>query len=197
MDLDRNKKKEPGFGRMLLSALALGLAILVGFVVGLRSGDRTRTEPLTEVSPLALPEEPVRTPDATADASSQPDSAALSDAAASLGAAASSDSAALPDTSADAVSGRYSRQQVARGVEYLASHNHWNRAEMEKIPVLQGLWDAVNTYRLDEIRRYNDVLASTPLTQIVEGLERSPKTGYYVPKGDQVITLSTYIKRMR
>ena len=68
---------------------------------------------------------------------------------------------------------------------------------MEKIPVLQGLWDAVNTYQFDEIRRYNDLLASTPLTAIADGLERNPKKGFYAAKADQVITLSTYTKRLR
>ena len=91
----------------------------------------------------------------------------------------------------------FSPSQIAQGVEYLATHNQWNRDEMEKIPALQGLWDAVNTYQLDLIRSFNDQLASTPLTAILEGLERTPKTGYYAAKADHVITLSTYIKRLR
>ena len=90
-----------------------------------------------------------------------------------------------------------SKKEATLGVEYLASHNRWNRNEMEQIPALQGLWDAVNTYSLDDLRRYNEVLSSTPLTTVIESLERNPKQGYYAAKGDQVITLSTYIKRLR
>ena len=53
------------------------------------------------------------------------------------------------------------------------------------------------SFPLDLIRSFNDQLASTPLTAILEGLERTPKTGYYAAKADHVITLSTYIKRLR
>ena len=169
MDLEKNIRKEP-VGRLVLSILAFGLAILVGFVAGIRSGDRNRNQPRTEESPLEQPlEQPAEVPETDLEIDDEP---------------------ALPAPS-------YTKQQIAQGVEYLASHNHWNRSEMEKIVVLRGLWDAVNTYKIDEIRAYNELLASTPLTQIVEGLERTPKAGYYAAKGDQVITLSTYIKRMR
>ena len=102
-----------------------------------------------------------------------------------------------PDIPVEPEKPALTKQQLAQGVEYLATHNRWNRDEMEKIPALAGLWDAVNTYELDEIRGYNERLASTPLTTIVDGLERSPKQGYYAAKTDHVITLSTYIKRLR
>ena len=177
MELDKNKRKEPGRGKLALSALALGLAILVGFVAGLRMGDKIRSNPETDVvEPVdssvvnELPAEPDTTivvPEVPAESDSDPALAHLS------------------------------KQEIAQGVEYLASHNRWNRDEMEKMPALAGLWDAINVYAVDAIRQYNDVLVSTPLTAIIEGLEHKPKEGFYAAKNDRVITLSTYIKRLR
>lgn len=189
MDLDKNRWKEPGFGRIVLGAVALGCAILVGFVLGLRSGDRHRKQPpvnalLSLSMPLPLPAD---------SAGATVDSAAVSD----VEAADADTMAVVPVVSVVEPRPKYSQAQIAQGVEYLASHNRWNRDEMEKIPALTGLWDAVNTYQLDEIRQYNKVLSSTPLTAVVEGLEKKPKKGYYAAKTDQVITLSTYIKRLR
>ena len=179
MDIEKNRLKEPGLGRVLLGVLALGCAILVGFVLGLRSGDRGRKQPpmtsLLEMPQLNAPLSVVDSIFAEADtlATAEP---------------------VLPAVKPAPV---FSKQQIAQGVEYLASHNRWNRDEMEKIPALAGLWDVVNTYSLDEIRRYNDQLNSTPLTAVVEGLEQKPKQGFYAAKTDHVITLSTYIKRLR
>ncbi len=161
--------------KRLLSVAALGCAILFGFVVGLRTGDRISASPLT-IETAGVVDVPV-----TIDTLMVPETPAM------------------PDSLAEEpeVAARYTKQQIAQGVEYLAAHNRWNRDEMEQIPVLQGLWDAVNTYALDDIRSYNETLASTPLTTIVEGLEKKPKQGYYAAKNDHVITLSTYIKRLR
>ena len=175
MEMDKNRLKEPGFGRILLGVVALGCSILIGFVVGLRAGDRSRKrQPQEPVSGVLAP---ISSAEPAAKDTSVVDTLFVEP---------------VPEKTPS-----FSRQQVAQGVEYLASHNRWNRLEMEKIPVLAGLWDAVNTYQLDEIRRYNEVLASTPLTSIVEGLEHNPKSGFYAAKTDQVITLSTYIKRLR
>ena len=171
--------RNSGWFKHLLGAGVLGIAILLGFVIGLRTGDRIG------MSRLLRP---------VMDLSGAADSLAVVD------------TLAVPDTipvqdslvvEAPEAVAKFTKQQVAQGVEYLAAHNRWNRDEMEKIPALQGLWDAVNTYSLEEIRAYNETLASTPLTSIVEGLERRPKQGYYAAKNDHVITLSTYIKRLR
>lgn len=180
MEMDKNRLKEPGFGRILLGVVALGCSILIGFVVGLRAGDRSRKrQPQEPVSGVLAP---ISSAEPAAKDTSVVDTLAVD---------------TLVVEPAPEKTPSFSRQQVAQGVEYLASHNRWNRLEMEKIPVLAGLWDAVNTYQLDEIWRYNEVLASTPLTSIVEGLEHNPKSGFYAAKTDQVITLSTYIKRLR
>ena len=179
MNLEKNRLKEPGFGRLVLGALALGCAILVGFVLGLRSGDRgLKQPPVTGLLEMPLLGAPVAVLDSVF---------------------AEADSMETVEPAAPAVEPApvFTKPQIAQGVEYLASHNRWNRDEMEQIPVLVGLWDRVNTYSLEEIRQYNDILNSTPLTAVVEGLEQRPKQGYYAAKTDHVITLSTYIKRLR
>ena len=157
----------------LLSVAALGAAILVGFMLGVIVGDRGRRKPKAEVQTAVV------------------DSLAVDSVVVET----------LPDTLVVETPERekpaVSKKEIAAGVEYLATHNRWNRDEMEKFPALQGLWDAVNTYSLDEIRKYNDVLSSTPLITIVECLEQNPKKGYYASRNDHVITLSTYIKRLR
>ena len=170
---------------VLLKAGALGVAILLGFLLGIMVGDRDRRKPK---------EEPVAATDTLT-----VDSLAVAMATDTLAV----DTSAVeivpeePEEPAEPEVYQPTKKEIAAGVEYLATHNRWNRDEMEKYPALQGLWDAVNTYNLDEIKRYNDYLSSTPLITIVEGLEKSPKYGYYASRNDHVITLSTYIKRLR
>ena len=184
MDLEKNRIKEPGFWRIVLGAMALGCAILVGFVLGLRSGDRgPKQPPITSLLEMPMLDVPVSVLDSVfAEAEADADS-----------------TVAEPALTVEVVEPKlvFTKPQIAQGVEYLASHNRWNRDEMEHIPALVGLWDKVNTYSLDEIRQYNDILNSTPLTAVVEGLEHKPKQGFYAAKTDHVITLSTYIKRLR
>lgn len=178
---EQNRWKEPGIWRVLAGAAALAAALLIGFVVGLRMGDRDRRKPAEEAV-LAL--NPF---DTLAKNGSTQDTLVV-------------DTLVVPEApapKAPEADPKFSRQDIALGVEYLASHNRWNREEMERIPALKGLWDAVNTYQLDEIRQYNERLTSTPLSSVIEVLENNPKQGYYAAKGDHVITLSTYIKRLR
>lgn len=40
------------------------------------------------------------------------------------------------------------------GAEYLQSHKNWNRAELENIPGMSGLFDDLNTYNFDRILTY-------------------------------------------
>lgn len=168
--MTQERPKNPGFFKHLLVMAGMGVAILIGFVLGLRVGK----EPHPHAPVLGLLEMP-----------------------------AVFDTVAAPDTVSSLVLAplesisSFSKQQIARGVEYLATHNCWNRDEMEQIPTLKGLWDSVNTYALDDLRRYNDLLASAPLACIVEGLEQMPRQGCYAAKTDRVITLSTYMKRLR
>ena len=155
----------------MLNVAGLGTAILIGFVLGLQFGDRGRRLPPVPDNTLAV----VQLVDTVAAA----------------------DTLQTEPQAAEAPEPSSSKKDIARGAEYLMAHNRWNRDEMEKIPALAGLWDAVNTYSLDEIRAYNDVFGSTPLTTIVEGLEKKPKNGFYAARNDHVITLSTYVKSLR
>lgn len=160
----------------LLSAAGVVGAILLGFVLGLWVGDHHRTE-TPAVDPSVVVDSVITGFVAAVD---------------------TSEVAAAPDTlpKVPEISER-TRKERAEGVEYLTKHNRWNRDEMEKIPVLQGLWDAVNHYDLETIRKYAEIIECPPLTAIIEGLEQSNKTGYYASKNDRNITLSTYIRRLK
>ena len=160
--------RNPGVFKHLLSAAGVVVAVLVGFVLGLKYGDRNRPKPTEPVSPVI----------AFVDTLPVPDTVTVVE-------------PVVPKKPSP------SKTDIAQGVEYLATHNRWNRDEMEKIPVLQGLWDAVNHYDLETIRKYAEIIECPPLTAIIEGLEQSNKTGYYASKNDRNITLSTYIRRLK
>lgn len=215
--MDRRVRRREAL-RLVLGAVGFVLAILIGFALGLRVGDR-RNNPTKGTGS-----------DSTAFLAAIPDTSgaaaglfAAGGAAGANGVAgvaevagvagvAGADSAAVTQQLRDSLDAsqkesqekplkgkmaEIARKEAARGAEYLTTHNRWNREEMEKISALQGLWDAVNTYDLEEIRRYNEVFDCPPLATIIEGLERTHKQGYYASKKDQIITLSTYIKRLR
>ena len=165
--------KNPSIFKHLLGAAGVGIAILIGFMLGLWVGDRHRGEPLPELptgllSIDSLP--PVDTLPVV-------DTLVVEE--------------KIPEVSES------TKRERAEGVDYLTKHNRWNRDEMEKIPALRGLWDAVNHYNVEEIRKYAEVMECPPLTTIIEGLESSQKTGYYASKNDRNITLSTYIRRLQ
>ena len=169
-----DSRKNPSFFKHLLSAVGVMCAILAGFALGLRVGDGSRREvPATD--PAAFVDSVlsgiVVAPADTAAAEAPQDT--------------------LPKTPEISET---TKRERADGQEYLTKHNRWNRDEMEQLPALQGLWDAVNTYSIDEIKAYDAIMPSTPLATIVERLEQNPKKGYYASRGDHVITLSTYIK---
>ena len=160
----------------LLSAAGVVGAILLGFVLGLWVGDHHRTE-TPAVDPSVVVDSVITGFVAAVD---------------------TSEVASAPDTLPKVPEiSESTRKERAEGVEYLTKHNRWNRDEMEKIPVLQGLWDAVNHYDLETIRKYAEIIECPPLTAIIEGLEQSNKTGYYASKNDRNITLSTYIRRLK
>ena len=182
--MTNDRRNNPSVIKHLLSAVGVGGAILLGFVLGLWVGDRNRnTRPA--VAPPVLADSLMADYMVTTDTLS----------------AASADTA-LVDVAQDTVPkvpeiSETTKKERAAGKEYLTKHNRWNRDEMEKIPALQGLWDAVNHYDLETIRKYAEVLDCPPLNTIVEGLEQSQKTGYYTSKNDRNITLSTYIRRLQ
>ena len=163
--------KNPGIFKHLIGAAAVGIAILVGFVLGLWVGDRHRGAP----SPL--------------------ENTALAQALMAQDTLPAVDTVVVEEPVPEI--SESTKKERAEGVDYLTPHNRWNRDEMEKIPALKGLWDAVNHYNVEEIRKYAEVMECPPLTAIIEGLESSQKTGYYASKNDRNITLSTYIRRLQ
>ena len=165
--------KNPSIFKHLLGAAGVGIAILIGFMLGLWVGDRHRGEPLPELPTGLL----------SIDSLPPVDTLAVVD-------------TLVVEEKVPEVSESTKRER-AEGVDYLTKHNRWNRDEMEKIPALRGLWDAVNHYNVEEIRKYAEVMECPPLTTIIEGLEASQKTGYYASKNDRNITLSTYIRRLQ
>ena len=170
--MDRRERRREVL-KLLLGAVGFALAILIGFGLGLRVGGS-------------------RQPSGAAGA----DSTAVSTA---LPPADSIPAPPEPEPQVDTLQSKITeigRKEVARAAEYLTTHNRWNRDEMEQYPAMQGLWDAVNTYNLEEIIRYNEIIDCPPLATIIEGLQRSRKKGYYASKKDRVITLSTYAKRL-
>ena len=165
--------KNPSIFKHLLGAAGVGIAILIGFMLGLWVGDRHRGEPLPELPTGLL----------SIDSLPPVDTLAIVDTLVV--------EEKIPEVSES------TKRERAEGVDYLTKHNRWNRDEMEKIPALRGLWDAVNHYNVEEIRKYAEVMECPPLTTIIEGRESSQKTGYYASKNDRNITLSTYIRRLQ
>ena len=165
--------KNPSIFKHLLGAAGVGIAILIGFMLGLWVGDRHRGEPLPELPTGLLSIDSLPPVDTLAVV----DTLVVEE--------------KIPEVSES------TKRERAEGVDYLTKHNRWNRDEMEKIPALRGLWDAVNHYNVEEIRKYAEVMECPPLTTIIEGLESSQKTGYYASKNDRNITLSTYIRRLQ
>lgn len=170
--MEKNHLKEPGAGRIFLIVATLALAIGSGFVLGLKMGPKIlglAEEPLVQM--VENDKQVLDTEQKSADEAEQ---------------AVDSVAAAAEATKRDMVKGR----------DYLVRHNQWDRSEMENIPSLQGLWDAVNNYRLDDIRSYDEKLDSATLKTIIEKLEDNPKEGSYASKSDEVITISAYIKAL-
>ncbi len=170
--MEKNHLKEPGAGRIFLIAVALALAIGSGFVLGLKMGPTLFggvDEPLVQMD-----EQYKQHLDPEKESANEAEQAVDSVAAAA----------------------EASKRDMAKGKDYLAGHNQWDRNEMEKIPSLQGLWDAVNNYKVDDLRSYNEKLDSATLTTIIEKLEENPKEGSYASKTDEVITISAYIKAL-
>lgn len=64
--------------------------------------------------------------------------------------------------------------EIGSVIEYLDSHSKWNRAEMEKFKDIQGLWDALNERRFDDILKYKQQLhESTTFNKLVEAIEEN------------------------
>ncbi len=89
-------------------------------------------------------------------------------------------------------------------IEYLDGTESWNRSEMDAIPELAGLWDAVNSYDYDAMASYFRLLQySDNYMNILNCLRNNLKavseisgSGATYSQGDDII-LPTYIFRFR
>ena len=55
-----------------------------------------------------------------------------------------------------------------QAINYLESHDPWKKSEMESIPELQGLWDDLNTFKLEKVKNRSNLLQSNRFNALVE-----------------------------
>lgn len=103
-------------------------------------------------------------------------------------------------------SGEIDKQQKSEDLKeiankYLSGHDVWNRDEMEKIELLKGVWDAMNTYNYKAIKKAdNDYHFEAQKWQdlikaITDGSAKPRETNssYCVAPNDFDITVAAYI----
>jgi hypothetical protein len=89
-------------------------------------------------------------------------------------------------------------------VQYLDSEETWVKADMDEIPELAGLWDAINTYDYDSLISYFPILNTSNnymalLNRMRENLS-DVQTSYglgVIYSDDEQIVLHTYMFRLR
>ena len=80
----------------------------------------------------------------------------------------------------------------------------WNKSELDKYPQIYGLWDALNEYKFEEIKKFREPLKeSTKFTELISAIEKDSKTradygdSYNTNKDDLEITIDNYIKKIQ
>ena len=92
--------------------------------------------------------------------------------------------------------------QIAEAVTYLDTCKVWNKADMDSMPPIAGLWDALNECRYDDVAGYAIRLdGSDALKAIADTLKAfTPNVLYGIPlniSGDTAITPETYGSLLR
>lgn len=88
-------------------------------------------------------------------------------------------------------------------VDYMDSQAKWVKNELDKYPVIIGLWDALNTYDFDTIKRFKEPLKkSAKFTALISAIENDKKakdayTGTYNNANDFEITIDRYIEKIK
>ena len=89
-------------------------------------------------------------------------------------------------------------------IKYMDTSIRWNKSELDKYPQIHGLWDALNEYKFEEIKRFREPLKkSTKFTELISAIEKDSKTradyrdSYNTNKDDLEITIDNYIKRIQ
>lgn len=79
---------------------------------------------------------------------------------------------------------------MSKAIEYLDSHNNWSKSEMDKIPDLKDLFDALNTYDTSAIARLQVKLSgSKKLKAIAELMDKNSEsipTGSFDANGSSI-----------
>ncbi len=88
-----------------------------------------------------------------------------------------------------------SNTDIEKIINYLDSHEKWNRTEMESFKEIQGLWDALNECRFDEILNYK-YLKELEGSKKFKELLRAIRKKKYNKDGDYDITVEKYIKNL-
>ena len=97
-----------------------------------------------------------------------------------------------------------SAADIANAVKYLDSNKTWDRAELEKNPATRGLFDDMNNFRLDKlIDVWGPKLKDSEKMQRVvthsrygKNKKKADHTPPYDKKGDNVITVQSYLNRV-
>lgn len=88
-------------------------------------------------------------------------------------------------------------------VEYLNTHDKWNKQEMESIPELKGFWDMLNTYDIEAMTQEpwsSKLSKSNRYKQVIAAFGTKTKkdfSGTYNNSGDNDITVSRYLERVK
>ena len=89
-------------------------------------------------------------------------------------------------------------------IKYMDTSVKWNKLDLDKYPQTHGLWDALNEYKFDEIKRFKEPLKeSIKFTELISAIEKDSKTrvdygdSYNTKKDDLDITIDNYIKKIQ
>lgn len=87
------------------------------------------------------------------------------------------------------------QEEEKEALNYLNNHDRWKRGEMEQIPRLKGLWDAINKLDRPALKEFDALrVKSNNLKEIIEVIVANPgKEGPFCKdRNDTQITVSTF-----
>lgn len=95
----------------------------------------------------------------------------------------------------------FDEKEIAKGVEYL-EREIWRKKEMDTIPCLVGLFDELNKFDLDNLKKRESLIESSPiLEEIVSALTNVPMASLNPPylrvPDDHRITPRFYLRKIR
>ena len=95
-----------------------------------------------------------------------------------------------------------SNTDIEKIINYLDSHEKWNRTEMDGFKEIQGLWDALNECRFDEILKHKylkELEGSKKFKELLRAIRKNvchQSSKKYNNDGDYDITVEKYIKNL-